>query len=271
MKVQCDVCAAEAAEVYCCADEAALCGRCDRHVHRANRLAGKHHRFSLLHPSSSAQSPPLCDVCKVGLWPLTTRSLWSLCLREIQELNHLPCFLKEKRGLLFCQEDRAILCRDCDVPIHSATALTMKHNRFLLTGLSVSAAPLPPSLSAEAEAVDCPRGSGVRAKSSSSSSSATTAATTNSNSSSISEYLIKMLPGWHVEDFLTDDAAVHALCKTEEEEEVEPPCGSNAIGGALPVPRVPHWFSGGEGIGLEQVELKASSRNKRPRISVRYL
>ncbi|KAJ8511760.1 hypothetical protein OPV22_002194 [Ensete ventricosum] len=233
MKVQCDVCEAEAAEVYCCADEAALCGSCDRHVHRANRLAGMHHRFSLLHPSSSAQSPPLCDVCK------------------------------EKRGLLFCQEDRAIFCRDCDVPIHSATALTMKHNRFLLTGLRVSAAPI------EAEAVDSHRGGGMRANSSSSSSSsATAAATTNSNSSSISEYLIKMLPGWHVEDFLTDDAAVHALCKTEEEEEVEPLCGSNTIGGAFPVPQAPHWFSGGEGIGLET---KASSCNKRPRISARYL
>ncbi|RWV95948.1 hypothetical protein GW17_00041379 [Ensete ventricosum] len=181
MKVQCDVCEAEAAEVYCCADEAALCGSCDRHVHRANRLAGMHHRFSLLHPSSSAQSPPLCDVCKA------------------------------KRGLLFCQEDRAIFCRDCDVPIHSATALTMKHNRFLLTGLRVSAAPI------EAEAVDSHRGGGMRANSSSSSSSsATAAATTNSNSSSISEYLIKMLPGWHVEDFLTDDAAVHALCKVNQ-------------------------------------------------------
>ncbi|RWW82709.1 hypothetical protein BHE74_00008823 [Ensete ventricosum] len=122
-----------------------------------------------------------------------------------------PCFLKEKRGLLFCQEDRAIFCRDCDVPIHSATALTMKHNRFLLTGLRVSAAPI------EAEAVDSHRGGGMRANSSSSSSSsATAAATTNSNSSSISEYLIKMLPGWHVEDFLTDDAAVHALCKVNQ-------------------------------------------------------
>lgn len=219
MKVQCDVCAAGAAEVYCCADEAALCGRCDRHVHRANRLASKHHRFSLLHPSSSAQSPPLCDVCKVGLLPLTTRSLWSVSSGDTGA-KPPPCFLKEKRGLLFCQEDRAILCRDCDVPIHSATALTMKHNRFLLTGLSVSAAPLPPSLSAEAEAeaeaVDGLRGSGMRANSSSSSSSATTAATTNSNSSSISEYLIKMLPGWHVEDFLTDDDAVHAVCKVSQ-------------------------------------------------------
>lgn len=40
---------------------------------------------------------------------------------------------------------------------------------------------------------------------------ATAAATAvGSNSSSISEYLIKMLPGWHVEDFLTDDAVIAA-------------------------------------------------------------
>ena len=69
MKVQCDVCAAEAASVFCCADEAALCDACDRRVHRANKLAGTHRRFSLLHPCSSssadAQKPPLCDICQV--------------------------------------------------------------------------------------------------------------------------------------------------------------------------------------------------------------
>ena len=74
MKVQCDVCAAEAASVFCCADEAALCDACDRRVHRANKLAGKHRRFSLLNPAppfsssgSSAQQapPPLCDICQV--------------------------------------------------------------------------------------------------------------------------------------------------------------------------------------------------------------
>ena len=70
MKVQCDVCAAEAASVFCCADEAALCAACDRRVHRANKLAGKHRRFSLLSPappsSSSGQPPPpLCDICQV--------------------------------------------------------------------------------------------------------------------------------------------------------------------------------------------------------------
>ena len=68
MKVQCDVCAAEAASVFCCADEAALCDACDRRIHRANKLAGKHRRFSLNPCSSSsaaAQKPPLCDICQV--------------------------------------------------------------------------------------------------------------------------------------------------------------------------------------------------------------
>ncbi|RRT68635.1 hypothetical protein B296_00006793 [Ensete ventricosum] len=159
MKVQCEVCTAEAASVFCCADEAALCDSCDRRVHGANRLAGKHRRFSLLYPSSSAQTPPLCDVCK------------------------------EKTGFLFCQEDRAILCRDCDLPIHSTSALTMKHSRFLLTGVRLSAAP-----KLEAEAV-----------------------TTTTNSSNISEYLMNMLPGWHVDDFLMDDVTAQAFCKVKSQ------------------------------------------------------
>lgn len=75
MKVQCDGCGTEAASVFCCADEAALCNTCDRRVHRANKLASKHRRFSLLHPSSlssssSAQPPPLCDICQVSLFNL---------------------------------------------------------------------------------------------------------------------------------------------------------------------------------------------------------
>jgi hypothetical protein len=78
MKVQCDVCASDAASVFCCADEAALCDACDRRVHRANKLAGKHRRFSLLNPAPPSSSgsaaaaaqkqqppPPLCDICQV--------------------------------------------------------------------------------------------------------------------------------------------------------------------------------------------------------------
>lgn len=224
MKILCDVCGKEEAAMFCCADEAALCDPCDRRVHRANKLAGKHCRFSLLSPSSSnspsPQSHPLCDVCQ------------------------------EKRGFVFCQEDRAILCRDCDGPIHSANHLTMKHNRFLLTGVRLSSAPIySSSSSSEAEEVVADKNANNHSKSlpktnqdqalaaaaaddsvlcssySSITASATAAAaaevpptTSNSSSgsgSSISDYLIKMCPGWCVEDLLVDDAAAAAAIATD--------------------------------------------------------
>ncbi|KAI6688302.1 hypothetical protein NL676_025130 [Syzygium grande] len=106
MKIQCDVCNKDEASVFCTADEAALCGGCDHRVHHANKLASKHQRFSLLCPSP--KEFPLCDVCQ------------------------------ERRAFLFCQQDRAILCRECD-PIHTANEHTKKHNRFLLTGVKLSA------------------------------------------------------------------------------------------------------------------------------------
>ncbi|KAJ8763385.1 hypothetical protein K2173_002268 [Erythroxylum novogranatense] len=107
MKIGCDLCDNAEASVFCSADEAALCEDCDYRVHYANKLARKHLRFSLLHPSF--KESPLCDICQ------------------------------EKRAILFCQEDRAILCRECDLPIHKANEHTQKHNRFLLTGVKLSA------------------------------------------------------------------------------------------------------------------------------------
>jgi hypothetical protein len=63
MKVLCSACEAAEARLLCCADEAALCARCDRDVHAANRLAGKHHRLPLIpHADVSA---PNCDICQV--------------------------------------------------------------------------------------------------------------------------------------------------------------------------------------------------------------
>lgn len=178
MKVQCDVCAAEAASVFCCADEAALCDACDDRVHRANKLAGKHRRFSLLHPcSSSAQKPPLCDICQ------------------------------ERRGFLFCKEDRAILCRECDAPVHSASDMTRRHSRFLLTGVRLSSAPVDSADPSEGDEEEEEQENSSRpgnGESCSGGAGATTA--TASDGSSISEYLTKTLPGWHVEDFLVDDA-----------------------------------------------------------------
>ncbi|XP_078155938.1 B-box zinc finger protein 23-like [Carex rostrata] len=117
MKILCDVCERSEAALLCCADEAALCRQCDDVVHAANKLARKHQRVPLLprldRPSSSSPSSsnPLCDICQ------------------------------EKAGYFFCLEDRALLCRNCDVAIHTATPHVSKHQRFLITGVRVEVQP----------------------------------------------------------------------------------------------------------------------------------
>lgn len=105
MKIQCDVCERAPATVICCADEAALCAKCDVEVHAANKLASKHQR--LLLQCLSNKLPP-CDICQ------------------------------EKAAFIFCVEDRALFCRDCDEPIHSAGNLAANHQRFLATGIRVA-------------------------------------------------------------------------------------------------------------------------------------
>ncbi|KAK1362403.1 B-box zinc finger protein 22 [Heracleum sosnowskyi] len=117
MKIQCSVCEAAEATVLCCADEAALCYGCDEKVHAANKLASKHQRVSL---SNSSSPMPKCDICQ------------------------------ETVGYFFCLEDRALLCRKCDVSIHSINAHVAAHQRFLLTGVKVGLEPTersPPSSS----------------------------------------------------------------------------------------------------------------------------
>ncbi|CAI0377643.1 unnamed protein product [Linum tenue] len=199
MKIRCDVCDKAEASVFCSADEAALCSTCDRRVHHANKLAGKHLRFSLHHPNSSKDSP-LCDICQ------------------------------ERRAFLFCREDRAILCRECDIPIHAANELTCNHNRFLLTGVKLSAfsAQYDPTAGTTAASCSAKRGrsqqkqpppapaergspttsystvdesSGARMMSCSGDTATAGSATT--TSSSISEYM-ENLPGWQVDDFLDE-------------------------------------------------------------------
>ncbi|KAH0450120.1 hypothetical protein IEQ34_020812 [Dendrobium chrysotoxum] len=110
MKIQCNACEAAEAKVLCCADEAALCWECDEKVHAANKLAGKHQRVPLLSASSSSTSSyrvPKCDICQ------------------------------EASAYFFCLEDRAILCRNCDVSVHTANPCVSIHQRFLLTGVQV--------------------------------------------------------------------------------------------------------------------------------------
>ncbi|KAK7325080.1 hypothetical protein VNO77_29141 [Canavalia gladiata] len=105
MKIQCDVCEKAPATVICCADEAALCAKCDVEVHAANKLASKHQRLLLQCLSNKL---PKCDICQ------------------------------DKAAFIFCVEDRALFCQDCDEPIHSAGSLTANHQRFLATGIQVA-------------------------------------------------------------------------------------------------------------------------------------
>ncbi|XP_039022897.1 B-box zinc finger protein 22-like [Hibiscus syriacus] len=41
----------------------------------------------------------------------------------------------EASGVSFCLQDRALLCRKCDVAIHTANPYVSSHQRFLLTGV----------------------------------------------------------------------------------------------------------------------------------------
>ncbi|MCE3216479.1 hypothetical protein HAX54_006665 [Datura stramonium] len=207
MKIQCDVCNKKEASVFCVADEAALCDSCDHRVHHANKLAGKHQRFSLLQPSP--KQTPVCDICQ------------------------------ERRAFLFCQQDRAILCRECDVSIHKANEHTQKHNRFLLTGVKISAnsslyssseSPsatssttnsLTTNLSKSQSCTKKPLPLPVCVSSSTVPQEMTVAANMGENSltSSISEYL-EMLPGWHVEEFLnSSNIPTNGFCKIGDSDE----------------------------------------------------
>ncbi|EOA22658.1 hypothetical protein CARUB_v10003360mg [Capsella rubella] len=109
MKIQCEVCEKAEAEVLCCSDEAVLCKPCDIKVHEANKIFQRHHRVALqkdaaVSATTSSGAPPLCDICQ------------------------------ERKGYFFCLEDRALLCNDCDVAIHTCNS----HQRFLLSGVQVS-------------------------------------------------------------------------------------------------------------------------------------
>ncbi|KAJ4982223.1 hypothetical protein NE237_033060 [Protea cynaroides] len=178
MKIQCDVCNKEEASLFCLADEAALCHGCNHRVHHTNELAGKHHCFPLLH--SSSKESPHCDICQ------------------------------EIRAFLFCREDIAILCVDCDFSIHTANEHTTlclsflyNHNYQCLliescntavpTEINPSQVPLkkkpnfllmPPLLMTPKIVDDV----------------------------SISEYMIEKLSGWQVDEFL-DSSAPFSFCQ----------------------------------------------------------
>lgn len=167
---------------------------------------------------------------------------------EEQELNFIYLFMffyfQERRALVFCQQDRAILCRECDISIHETNEHTQKHNRFLLTGVKLSSTCFSYQTSSSSNGCDIDAPMDVKTGSSNASCSkrpkmaakdqqistshsaekATPPSTSNHlvdqdgqalsdggsfSTSSISEYL-ETLPGWCVEEFLDPSAAAAA-------------------------------------------------------------
>ncbi|KAL8141210.1 hypothetical protein V2J09_007231 [Rumex salicifolius] len=210
MKIWCDSCNKTEASIFCSADEAALCDDCDLRVHQANKLASKHQRFSLLQSSSSSSSSssngPQCDICQ------------------------------EKKALLFCQQDRAILCRDCDISIHTANELTSKHNRFLLTGAKLSSIKNKAKCDSEktdhwsksfftegpfmSDSVHLFNSNPQQSDSVTITQSVNNQQTSEGDcgfTSSISEYLMEMLPGWQVEDLLDSSSDPDGFYKDSDD------------------------------------------------------
>ncbi|KAL2537073.1 B-box zinc finger protein 21 [Forsythia ovata] len=94
------------ASVFCVADEAALYTTCD---HLRPPLPTNLSKNTNTSPSSNL---PLNNSISV-------------------------IYVRRRGALLFCQQDRAILCKECDISIHKANEHTQKHNRFLLTGVKL--------------------------------------------------------------------------------------------------------------------------------------
>lgn len=55
--------------------------------------------------------------------------------------------MQETSGFFFCLQDRALLCRKCDVAIHTVNSFVSAHQRFLLTGVKVGLEPADPGAS----------------------------------------------------------------------------------------------------------------------------
>eukprot|EP00976_Prorocentrum_cordatum_P088869 1187516-Prorocentrum_minimum.AAC.1 len=59
-------------------------------------------------------------------------------LNSLVGLCSMVGHLQDANAYVVCREDRAFLCRRCDISIHSATKLAQKHQRFLLTGVTIA-------------------------------------------------------------------------------------------------------------------------------------
>ena len=71
---------------------------------------------------------------------------------------------QETVGYFFCLEDRALLCRKCDVAIHTVNSYVSAHRRFLLTGVKVGLEATEPVASSSGKTLFWEKGSETRSQ-----------------------------------------------------------------------------------------------------------
>lgn len=101
MGFTCDACGAQPATLFCFTHKQSLCNGCDCRIHAPVRGQPKHERVALTGQRETTQ----CDICQ------------------------------EDSAVMFCAEDRALICRRCDLMIHTANEFTKVHHRYILSGV----------------------------------------------------------------------------------------------------------------------------------------
>lgn len=133
-------------------------------------------------------------------------------------MNFFRGWFQERRAFLFCREDRAILCRECDIAIHRANEQTKRHTRYLLTGVKLSSSSCSSVYTSSSSSSSCSEANtnnnnNISENFSSQKSIELNDCLVNDNknlnpmsTSNISEYF-DTLPSWRVDDFLDPSEA----------------------------------------------------------------
>mmetsp|Transcript_8364 Transcript_8364/g.11285 ORF Transcript_8364/g.11285 Transcript_8364/m.11285 type:complete len:274 (-) Transcript_8364:154-975(-) len=106
MQVLCSECKMAVASILCADEDSVLCLRCDDRANASN-FENSNQRIRVQLHSEGISRQPKCDICQ------------------------------NENAFVFCRDDRAVLCRRCDMSIHAPNTLAEKHDRFLLTGIKV--------------------------------------------------------------------------------------------------------------------------------------
>mmetsp|Transcript_26488 Transcript_26488/g.74481 ORF Transcript_26488/g.74481 Transcript_26488/m.74481 type:complete len:221 (-) Transcript_26488:388-1050(-) len=79
------------------------------------------------------------------------KKLQKLALSQ-PEKSHMCDICQDAPAYCVCVDERAVLCRDCDLSIHKSNKFTEAHNRFLFPGLKIGLEDLASSSAAAAAA-----------------------------------------------------------------------------------------------------------------------